>query len=284
MSRRPLAAFAFAAFAFAALAFASPTPRDGASAPGTAPERMLTVFAASSLTDAFSELGRLLEQRRAGLRVRFNFAGSQQLVAQLQQGAAADVFASADQRWMRTAVDGRLVTGEPQIFARNRLVVLVPVSNPGRIQRLQDLARPGLKLVLAGESVPAGKYSREVLGKLGAAQGFPVGFAGRALANLASEEENVKAVVAKVQLGEADAGMAYWSDVTPAVASRVRVLEIPEDRNIFAEYPIAVVRDAADSTAARAFVELVLSAEGRRILERHGLLPGPVPVASPRPR
>jgi len=158
----------------------------------------------------------------------------------------------------------------------------VPSSNPGRIKRLQDLARPGLKLVLAGESVPAGKYSREVLAKLSAAPGFPSDFARRALANLVSDEENVKAVVAKVQLGEADAGLAYRSDVTPAVASRVHVLEIPEERNVLAEYPIAIVRQAADTAGARAFVELVLSPEGQRVLGRHGLLPGPVPVASPR--
>ena len=266
----------------AALALAAPTAPGRAPAPAQAPARTLTVFAAASLTDAFTELGRTLEQRQSDLTVRFNFAGSQQLVAQLQQGAAADVFASADQRWMRAAVDSGLVAGEPRVFARNRLVVLVPSSNPGRIKRLQDLARPGLKLVLAGEAVPAGKYSREVLAKLSAAPGFPSDFARRALANLVSDEENVKAVVAKVQLGEADAGMAYRSDVTPAVASHVHVLEIPEERNVLAEYPIAIVREAADTAGARAFVELVLSPEGQRVLGRHGLLPGPVPVASPR--
>jgi molybdate transport system substrate-binding protein len=264
----------------AALALAAPT---GPAVPSNPPAtRMLTVFAAASLTDAFTELGRMLEQRQAHLSVRFNFAGSQQLVAQLEQGAAADVFASADQRWMRTAVDGGLVAGEPRVFARNRLVVLVPASNPGRIERLQDLARPGLKLVLAGATVPAGKYSREVLGKLDGAPGFPSDFAGRALANVVSEEENVKAVVAKVQLGEADAGMAYRSDVTTAVAPHVRVLEIPEERNVLAEYPIVIVRGAADTAGARAFVELVLSPEGQQVLGRHGLLPGPVPVAGPR--
>jgi molybdate transport system substrate-binding protein len=264
----------------AAVALAAPAAPGRA--PDPAPARTLTVFAAASLTDAFTELGRMLEQRQANLSVRFNFAGSQQLVAQLQQGAAADVFASADQRWMRTAVDSGLVAGEPRVFARNRLVVLVPASNPGRIERLQDLARPGLKLVLAGETVPAGKYSREVLGKLGAAPGFPSDFARRALANLVSDEENVKAVVAKVQLGEADVGLAYRSDVTPAVAPRVRVLQIPDERNVLAEYPIAVVRGAADTAGARAFVELVLSPDGQQVLGRHGLLPGPVPVASPR--
>jgi molybdate transport system substrate-binding protein len=257
----------------AALALAAPLP---------APNRTVTVFAAASLTDAFTELGRSMERKTPGLTVRFNFAGSQQLVSQMEQGAAADVLASADERWMRQAADRGLVTGEPVVFARNRLVVLVPASNPGRIERLEDLARPGLKLVLAGESVPAGRYSREVLAKLAAAPGFPAGYAARTLANLVSDEENVKGVVAKVQLGEADAGIAYRSDVTPAVAARVRVLEIPEERNVLAEYPIAVAAGAADAAGAREFVALVLSAEGQRILARHGLLPGPAQVAAPR--
>jgi molybdate transport system substrate-binding protein len=257
----------------AALALAAPLP---------APKRTVTVFAAASLTDAFTELGRSMERKTPGLEVRFNFAGSQQLVSQLEQGAVADVLASADQRWMQEAADHGLVTGEPAVFARNRLVVLVPASNPGHIERLEDLARPDLKLVLAGESVPAGKYSREVLAKLATAPGFPAGYAARTLANLVSEEENVKGVVAKVQLGEADVGMAYRSDVAPAVAARVRVLEIPEERNVLAEYPIAVAAGAADSAGAHEFVALVLSDEGQRILARHGLLPGPALVTSPR--
>lgn len=249
---------------------------------GATPARTVTVFAAASLTEAFTELGRALERRVPGVSVRFNFAGSQQLVAQLEQGAAGDVFAPADRGWMAAAAAAGLIEGEPAVFARNRLVVLVPAANPGAIERLQDLARPGLKLVLAGPSVPAGKYSREAFDKLAAAPGFPAGFARSALANVASEEENVKAVVTKVQLGEADAGVAYRSDITPAVAPRVRVIEIPEERNVLAEYPIAVLRGATEPAGARAFVELVLGPEGRRVLGRHGLLPGPVPVASPR--
>jgi molybdate transport system substrate-binding protein len=251
-------------------------------APSAPLARTVTVFAAASLTDAFTELGRRLERRAPGVSVRFNFAGSQQLVAQLEQGAPADVLASADQQWMRAAADRGLVAGGAAIFARNRLVVIVPASNPGRISRLEDLARPGLKLVLAGAAVPAGRFSREVLGRLGAAPGFPPDFAGRVLANLASEEENVRAVVAKIQLGEADAGMAYRSDVTPSVAARVQVFEIPGERNVLAEYPIAVLRAAADTAGARAFVSLVLSPEGQQVLEQHGFLAGTVPVAAPR--
>jgi molybdate transport system substrate-binding protein len=245
--------------------------------PGARPSRTLTVFAAASLGDAFGELGTLVERSRPGLSVRFNFAGSQQLAAQLELGAPADVFASADERWMRFAMDGGLIAGVPKVFARNRLVVVVPASNPGRIERLQDLARPGVKLVLAAEVVPAGRYAREVLVRLGDAPGFPAGFARAALANVVSDEENVKAVVARVQLGEADAGLAYRSDVTPAVARRVRVLEIPAEQNVVAEYPIAVLASAGDPADARAFVAAALGPEGQRVLERHGLLAAPRP-------
>jgi molybdate transport system substrate-binding protein len=250
-----------------------------ASAGRSAPERApapgtLTVFAAASLTEAFGELGRVAEQRSPGLTVRFNFAGSQQLVAQLQQGAPADVFASADQRWMTQAATHGLLLGAPVMFARNRLAVIVPAANPGHVAGLRDLARPGTKLVLADVSVPAGRYSRDVLARLAAEPGFPADFAARALANVVSSEENVKAVVAKVQLGEADAGIVYRSDVTDATAAKVRVLEIPERSNALAEYPIAVLRAAPDPAAAQAFVALVVSEEGQRVLGRHGLLPG----------
>jgi molybdate transport system substrate-binding protein len=235
--------------------------------------RTLTVFAAASLSGAFTELGPIVEHSRPGLSIRFNFAGSQQLAAQLELGAPADVFASADERWMRRAVERRLVVGEPVVFARNRLVVIVPRVNPGRIERLQDLARPGVKLVLAADVVPAGRYARQALARLGEAPGFPAGYARRALANVVSDEENVKAVVARVQLGEADAGLAYRSDVTPAVAARVRVLEIPGNCNVIAEYPIAILAAADDTTDARAFIRASLGPKGRRVLERHGLLP-----------
>jgi len=233
----------------------------------------LTVFAAASLTEAFTELGLILERAQPGTRVRFNFAGSQQLAVQIEQGAGADVFASADQSWMSYVRERDLVSGESQVFAGNRLVVIVPKANPGRVVRLEDLTRRGLKLVLAAEAVPAGRYSREAVKNLARAPGFPPDFAERVLANAVSEEENVKAVVAKVRLGEADAGLVYRSDVTPAVAPHLRVLEIPGDYNVVASYPIAVLRDAGHPEAARAFLALVLGAEGQRVLQRHGFIP-----------
>jgi molybdate transport system substrate-binding protein len=237
--------------------------------------QVLTVFAAASLTDAFEQLGELFQTRHPGITVRFNFAGSQQLAAQLQHGASADVFASADQRWMSEVQRLGLMAGEPVIFAQNRLVVALPAENPARIERLEQLARPGIKLVLAADAVPAGRYSREVLRNLSRRSGFGVDFERRVLANVVSEEENVKGVVAKVQLGEADAGLVYRSDVSPALATRLRMLDIPETANIVASYPIAVLAGSQAGDAAREFVAFVRGPDARAILERHGLMAPP---------
>jgi molybdate transport system substrate-binding protein len=239
---------------------------------------VLTVFAAASLTAAFEELGELFRREHSGITVRFSFAGSQQLAAQLEHGASADVFASADQRWMTRVRRLGLAAGEPVVFAHNRLVVVLPAENPARIQRLEDLARPGLELVLAADAVPAGRYSREVLRNLSRRPGFGSDYERRVLANVVSEEENVKGVVAKVQLGEADAGVVYHSDVTPGITAKLRVLDIPAAANIVAGYPIVVLSASGAPGAARAFVELVRGPEGRATLARHGLTP---PDAAP---
>ena len=258
-----------------ALVLAAPAP-GGTSTGGRS---TLTVFAAASLSDAFNELARKLEAERPGLRVRINFAGSQQLVSQLEQGAAADVFASADERWMSAVQARGLLAGDPSLFARNRLVVIVPKTNPARIGKLQDLAKGGIKFVLAADAVPVGHYSRVALDKLSRTEGFDADFATRALRNVVSEEENVKSVVSKVQLGEADAGIVYRSDISPAVARYVRVLEIPEGANVIASYPIAMLKDGRAPDAAKAFIDLVLSPDGQRVLAEHALMP----VASTNP-
>lgn len=238
-------------------------------------QRTLTVFAAASLTEAFTALGKTFEQQHPGTTVRFNFAGSQVLATQMEQGARADVFASADQRWMKYAGEKQLLSGAPVTFARNRLVLITPKSNPGGIAKLQDLARPGLKLVLAGRQVPAGAYAREALTRLAAAPGFPARYDQLVLANLVSEEENVRAVAAKVQLREADAGIVYRTDVTESVRPQLRLLEIPDPWNPIAEYPIATV--SGGSALGAEFVKLVLSAEGQVVLEGRGFL---APVAA----
>ncbi|HKT59237.1 MAG TPA: molybdate ABC transporter substrate-binding protein [Gemmatimonadales bacterium] len=242
-------------------------------APADPPPATVTVFAAASLTESFRELGSSFERRHPGVAVQFSFAGSQQLALQMEQGAPADVFASADQRWMDYAKDKGLVEGETPVFTRNRLVIIVPKTNPARIGKLEDLARRGTKVVLAAEQVPVGNYSREALKKLAAAPGFPAHYDRRVAANVVSQEENVKSVVSKVQLGEADAGIVYRSDVTPAAARYVRELQIPDAFNIIAEYPIAVAKSARDAESARQFVALVRSSEGQRVLQAHGFVP-----------
>jgi molybdate transport system substrate-binding protein len=252
--------------AIVSLAFAVAPPTMGAD------KATLNVFAAASLSDAFTEIGHDLEKQRPGLTVRMNFAGSQQLALQIEQGASADVFASADERWMSYAQDHGRVDGESSIFARNRLVVIVPKTNPARISKLKDLSRRGTKLVIAADAVPVGRYSRTVLKNLSKDPAYGDDFAVQVLRNVVSEEENVKSVVGKVQLGEADAGMVYRSDVTPAIARYVKLFEIPERANVIASYPIAPIKDAKNAEVAKAFIDLVTSDPGQKVLESHGLM------------
>jgi molybdate transport system substrate-binding protein len=234
----------------------------------------LSVYAAASLSDAFNEIADSLERRDPDLHIDFNFAGSQVLVLQLGQGAAADVFASADDRWMQIARDSALIEGTPQTFARNRLVVIVPKGNPARIGKLQDLARAGVKLVLAADAVPAGRYAREAIFRLAWSAGYAPDYSRRVLANVVSYEENVRSVASKVQLGEADAGFVYVSDVTPAVARQVRRFDLPDTANVMASYPIAIVRHAQNIEAAKTFIDFVLSPSGQAVLTKNGFLPG----------
>ena len=234
----------------------------------------LTVFAAASLTEPFTSLGKSFEAAHPGTTVRFNFTGSQQLVLQIQQGAKADVFASADERWMQTAKDSGLVEGEPVLFARNELVVIVPVANPAGIKRLQDLSRSGVKLVIAAEAVPVGHYTREMLAKLSSQPGFGSKYGQQVLANVASYEENVKGVDREGRSSERRTpGVVYRSDATGAGASQVTVLTIPDAANVIASYPIAVVRGAPSPELAKAFVELVRSAPGQESLKKSGFRP-----------
>jgi molybdate transport system substrate-binding protein len=231
-----------------------------------ASQRTLTVYAAASLTEAYGEMGKAFEQAHTGTTVRFNFAGSQVLATQIEQGAKADVYASADQRWMQYAADRGLLARTAVVFARNQLIVVIPKSNPGQISRLQDLARPGVKLVLAGRQVPAGAYAREALARLRGAPGFSKNYDQQVLANLVSEEENVGAVAAKVQLREADAGIVYLTDVTPNLRSQVTLIAIPDRYNPIAAYPVAPVK-GGNRELGDAFIALVLSAEGQAILK-----------------
>ena len=196
-----------------------------------ASEQKLTVFAAASLTDAFNEIGEKFKQQNPGVTAEFNFAGSQQLRTQLEQGAVADVFASANTKEMNGAIQSDLVvSGTQKTFVRNRLAVIVPKDNPAGIKELKDLAKPGLKIVLAAPSVPVGGYALTALDKMNA--DFGATFSQTVLSNVVSQENNVKQVVAKIQLGEGDAGIVYSSDVTPDAAAKVTKIDIPDKYNV----------------------------------------------------
>lgn len=233
-----------------------------------------TVFAAASLTNAFTALGREFEAGHPGVRVTFNFAGSQQLAQQLAQGAPGDVFASANEQQMEAAVDsGRIAAGAVQTFVQNRLVIIFPADNPAGISRLQDLAKPGLKVLLAAAAVPVGQYSLDFLDKASQDPAFGSDFKERVLANVVSYEENVRSVLTKVALGEADAGIVYTSDVIGTGSENVVKLDIPDNLNAIASYPIARVTDSDRSHQAQAFVDFVLSAAGQQILADYGFIP-----------
>ena len=234
--------------------------------------QQLTVFAAASLKDAFQEIGQGFEAVNPEVKITFNFAGSQTLSTQLTLGAAADVFASANHAEMDKLITAGLVMKEePKDFLTNRLVVILPPGNPARIATMQDLTRAGLKLIVADETVPAGKYTLEVLKNMSADAFFGDDFMTLVLNNLVSKENDVKLVVAKVQLGEADAGFAYASDTV--AAPQLESLEIPARDNVVAKYPIVILKNSALPKLAERFVAYVLSPAGQEILKKWGFDP-----------
>ena len=215
----------------------------------------LVVFAAASLTDAFTQLGREYERAHPGETVTFSFAGSQSLVAQVQQGAPADVVATADAASAQAVADR--LDGPPQVLARNRLAIVTAPGDPLGLDTLEELAPRSVKVVLAGPSVPAGRAARAALDAAGV-RVQPV-----------SEEPDVRAVVQRVALGEADAGIVYVTDVAAADAD-VDGTDLPGVSN---EYPAGVVRGSARREQARAFLDLALSEQGRAVLASYGFLP-----------
>lgn len=233
----------------------------------------LTIFAAASLTEAFNELKSPFEAAHPGVTLIYNFAGSNALAQQLGQGAPADVFASANATQLNVAVEaGRVVSGTAQVFVRNHLVVVVPTGNPGQVATLQDLAKPGLKIVFAATEVPVGQYALDFLDKAAQNAAFGASFKDEVLANVVSYEENVRSVLTKVTLGEGDAGIVYTSDITGAAVRQVERLDIPDDLNTIARYPIAPISDSAHPELAQAFVDYSLSPEGQAILARYGFI------------
>lgn len=252
----------------------APISETVASAPADVLHGEITVFAAASLTESYTELGALFEATYPGTSVTFNFGGSQQLVQQLEQGAPADVFASANTKQMGAAIEaGRVVSGTQQVFAHNRLIAIVSTNSPVQVNALEDLATPDLKIVLAAKDVPVGGYALDFLDKAAADNAYGPDYKTQVLNNVVSYEQTVKAVLTKVVLGEGDAGIVYSSDVTSDTARSVTTIAIPDALNTIATYPIAVVSDSANPPMAQAFIALILSPEGQAILAKHGFLP-----------
>lgn len=252
----------------------APATPEPAAASATSSEPVeLNVFAAASLIEAFNELGRQFEAAHSGVTVVFNFAASNQLAEQINQGAPADVFASANAAQMGAAIEGgRIVSGTQQTFVRNRLVVIYPTDNPAGLAGLQDLAKSGVRVIFAAKEVPVGQYSLDFLDKAAEDAALGRAFKDAVLANVVSYEENVRAVLSKVALGEADAGIVYTSDTSGDSAGEVGRIDIPDSLNTIATYPIAVVGDSENQELAQAFVELVLSPGGQDMLARFGFI------------
>jgi molybdate transport system substrate-binding protein len=229
--------------------------------PGSSPglSGTLTVLAAASLTGAFTKIGDQLHARNPDLDVRFSFAGTPTLVTQIQQGAPADVFASADRKNMQTVVAGGFNSGTPRLFAHNKLEIVVGAGNPKHVSSVSDLTDPSIRVDQCSLAVPCGGYATTVFGKANV-KVTPV-----------SQEQDVKSVLSKVSLGEADAGIVYVTDVKSA-GSGVEGVQIPDNLNVTADYPIVQIRSAENRSAAKAFLDYVLGSQGQAVLKSFGFM------------
>lgn len=233
----------------------------------------LTVFTAASLTGAFGEIGEMYENE-TGIHVAFNFDGSQALRTQLENGAYADLFASANIKQMNAVRESGLVNNSSvAIFTRNKLSLIVPKDNPANIRNLTDLARPGVKIVMGTKDVPVGDYALQIIAKLGNDSAYGPDYETEVMANVISQETSVSYVVTKVALGEADAGFAYVSDVTQDMISKIDKIVIPDEYNIIAEYPLGMLMESKYPAESQRFMDLVMSDEGRAVLEKYGFDP-----------
>jgi len=251
-----------------------------AASPSTAPSEApsaepaaLTIFAAASLKNVLSEAETAYEMANPGTDLTITTDSSAALETQIEQGAPADVFLSADTTNPQKLVDGGFASGEAKPFAGNKLTIIVPTDNPAGIQSPADIAKDGVRIIAAGDEVPITKYATQIVEKLAAASDDPAGFQAAYAANVSSKEDNVGQVVAKIELGEGDAGIVY---VTDAVASDdVTPIEIPDDANMPAPYTGVVVGASDHRDAAAAFLDWLASPDGQTVLSSFGFLPPP---------
>jgi len=252
---------------------APPTPTaPPASAPASGATGSLTIYAASSLTAAFTEMKTAYQAANPGLTLTLSFGASSTLETQIEQGAPADVFASADTSNPQKLVDKGLAAGAITTFAGNLLTVIVPPANPGGVQTPADLAKSGLKFVAAGDTVPITKYADMLLANLAKEPGYPAGFVAAVTANIVSKEDNVAAVVSKIELGEGDAAIVYVTDANTA-GSKVTAITVPADANVPATYGAVAVKASANAAAAAAFITWLAGPSGQAILAKYGFLP-----------
>jgi molybdate transport system substrate-binding protein len=245
----------------------------------------LTIFAASSLKGAFGKIESQFTSMHSNVTFTNNFAGSDTLAGQITQGAPADVFASANNKQMNVAVSGgEIDSSQVQVFAHNRLVVIVPKNNPANIQSLQDLAKPGVKIVLADKTVPAGQYALQFLMQASADSSFGASYQTNVLKNVVSYQTDVASVLSQVALGQADAGIVYTTDAQTDPTA-LNTIAIPDTLNVIATYPIAPIKASKNLSTAQEFITFVTGPGGQSILQSFGFLsstagPGYTPPSS----
>lgn len=241
-------------------------------APSAAPAE-LTIFAAASLKNMLAEAEAAYEAANPGTDLTISTDSSSALETKIEQGAPADVFLSADTTNPQKLIDGGFASGQATPFAGNKLTVIVPTANPAGIQAPADLAKPGLRIIAAGDEVPITKYARQLVENLAKQPNAPVGFAAAYDANVASKEDNVSAIVSKIKLGEGDAGIVYVTDA--AASDEVTPIDVPGAANVRATYAGVVVGESPNHDAAAAFLDWLTGPDGEAVLSSFGFLPPP---------
>jgi molybdate transport system substrate-binding protein len=281
MKPRPAVLVSVLLFILAACSSSGASPTASASAPAapttatsaglSATPAALTIYGAASLKGALDKVKTAYEAANLGTTLTISTDSSASLETQIEQGAPADVFLSADTTNPKKLVDKGLAAGAAVAFAGNKLTIIVPIANPAGITSPKDLARTGVKVIAAGDAVPITKYALQLVANLAKEAAYPADFAAKYSANIASKEDNVKAVVAKIELGEGDAGIAYVTDAK--ASARVTTVDVPDTANVPTTYASVVVKASKNAAAAEAFLTWFAGPDGQAILGTFGFLP-----------